>query len=45
MKKGTIRPADKVVIFNTGAAQKYAEVVEEELPRIDITRPMDWANI
>jgi len=45
IKKGTIRPTDKVVIFNTGAAQKYAEAVEEELPRIDITRPVDWTSL
>jgi threonine synthase len=45
IKKGTIRSTDKVVIFNTGAAQKYSEAVQEQLPRIDITRPLDWANI
>ena len=35
----------QVVIFNTGAAQKYPEAVAEKLPRIDITKPIDWDAI
>ena len=29
VKAGTIRPEEKVVVFNTGAAQKYLECLEE----------------
>ncbi|MBA4149822.1 MAG: threonine synthase [Verrucomicrobia bacterium] len=43
--KGTIKPTDKILIFNTGAAQKYPEAVQENLPRIDITKPIDWDKI
>jgi threonine synthase len=36
-----IDPNEKVVIFNTGAAQKYPEVVRLELPRVDKEKPLD----
>jgi threonine synthase len=39
---GTIKPDEEVVVFNTGAAQKYPEVVPLELPRIDKDRPVDY---
>ena len=39
---GWIRPDEKVVVFNTGAAQKYMEVMRCDLPKIDITQPIDW---
>lgn len=41
VRDGRVRPADRVVVFNTGAAQKYAECLAAELPRIDHTNP-DW---
>jgi threonine synthase len=34
-ERGEIRPHDEVVIFNTGAAQKYLEAVPLNLPRLD----------
>src|SRR5262245_15405600 len=37
---GQIKPGDEVVIFNTGAAQKYLEAVPLSLPRLDKDRPM-----
>ncbi|SPE61045.1 Threonine synthase [Verrucomicrobia bacterium] len=43
--RGFIKAKDRVVIFNTGAAQKYPEAVQETLPRIDITKPVDWSSI
>lgn len=45
LQRGTIKPDDRVVIFNTGAAQKYPEAVREELPRIDITKPIEWETL
>jgi len=39
---GWIRPEEKVVVFNTGAAQKYVEAMQCDLPKLDITRPIDW---
>src|SRR3954453_17702540 len=44
-KRGTIKPTDKILIFNTGASQKYPEAVNEQLARIDITKPIDWEKI
>lgn len=45
LKKGTIKPTDRILIFNTGASQKYPEAVNEELARVDISKPIDWAKI
>jgi threonine synthase len=45
---GQIRSHEKVVVFNTGAAQKYPEVVPIDLPRIDKDKPFDghlWDKI
>jgi len=41
--QGTVRARDRVLIFNTGAAQKYPESVTAEVPRIDLNEPVDWA--
>jgi threonine synthase len=40
-----IRPDEEVVVFNTGAAQKYPEVVPLQLPRLDKDRPVDYAAL
>ncbi len=41
-----IDPAERIVVYNTGAAQKYPEVVQPlELPRLDKDRPLDAAMI
>ncbi len=42
---GWIKPHEQVVLFNTGAAQKYPEAIAADLPRVDITRPIDWDSI
>ena len=39
--RGVIEPHETTVIFNTGAAQKYVEVIKTDLPRLDHHRP-DW---
>lgn len=39
---GWIQPGERVVIFNTGAAQKYVETLRVELPHLDKDRPIDW---
>jgi threonine synthase len=38
---GQIEPEESVVVFNTGAVQKYPEAVPLNLPRIDKNRPLD----
>jgi threonine synthase len=42
---GQVRPGEEVVVFNTGAAQKYPEAVPLELPRLDVRRPVDYAAL
>jgi threonine synthase len=43
--KGHISAEDEVVVFNTGAAQKYPEVVPLDLPRLDKDKPVDYAAL
>ena len=42
---GRVRPEDEIVVFNTGAAQKYPEAVPLRLPTIDKDQPIDWAAL
>jgi threonine synthase len=42
---GWVKPDEEVVVFNTGAAQKYLEAIEQPLPSIDLNRPLDWESI
>ncbi len=42
---GWIRPHERVVLFNTGAAQKYVEAIRAELPRLDLGQPLDWGRL
>jgi len=44
LRDGKIRPDERIVIFNTGAAQKYPEAVQETLPSLDINCPIDWSS-
>ncbi len=40
--EGWVKEGDEVVLFNTGAAQKYPEAVPLDLPRVDKDRPVDY---
>lgn len=40
-----VAPDDRVVIFNTGALQKYVEVMTTQLQRLDIEQPINWESI
>jgi threonine synthase len=42
VKGGQIGPDEEVIVFNTGAAQKYPETVPLDLPRLDQNRPVDY---
>jgi threonine synthase len=42
VRGGQIGPDEEVVVFNTGAAQKYPETVPLDLPRIDRNRPVEY---
>jgi threonine synthase len=43
--RSQIKPGDSVVVFNTGAAQKYLEAVPLKLPRLDKDRPVDYQGL
>ncbi len=40
-----ISPTDRIVLFNTGAAQKYVEVLPERHLRIDINEKNWWEGL
>jgi threonine synthase len=42
---GMIRPGDEVVVFNTGAAQKYLEALPPRLPVLDKDKPVDYESL
>jgi threonine synthase len=42
---GRIGADETVLVFNTGAAQKYPEIVALDLPRIDKDQPMDYESL
>jgi threonine synthase len=42
---GRIKPEEEVVVFNTGAAQKYPEIVALNLPRVDKNEPVDYDRL
>jgi threonine synthase len=44
LKRGLVQRDETIVIFNTGAAQKYIEVIDAPLPRLDHNR-IDWSVI
>jgi threonine synthase len=44
-KMGEITPGETVVVFNTGAAQKYPEVMPFDLPRLDRNQPVDYVKL
>jgi threonine synthase len=42
---GWMKPDERVVIFNTGAAQKYVEAITASPRSIDLQQPIDWDAI
>lgn len=45
VQDGRVTDADRVVIFNTGAVQKYVEAMRCELARLDVNQAIDWDAI
>jgi threonine synthase len=41
--EGKVRRDEEIVVFNTGAVQKYPEAVPLKLPRLDKDKPLDEA--
>jgi threonine synthase len=45
VREGKVGADEHVVVFNTGAAQKYPEAVPLALPRISKNQPIDWKSL
>jgi threonine synthase len=45
VQRGWIQPQERIVLFNTGAAQKYVEAIRCDLPRINLAQPLDWERM
>ncbi len=43
VKNGRVGRDEEIIVFNTGAAQKYPEAVKLDLPRIDKNRAVNYA--
>jgi len=44
-QSGWLSPAERVVIYNCGAAQKYPHVAVPQLPQLDPHQPIDWNSL
>ncbi len=42
--RGWVGPQERIVVFNTGAAQKYVEALDVPLPRVSLSEPIDWGQ-
>ena len=45
VSQGKVKSNDRVLVFNTSASQKYPESVNIDLPKLDLSQPVDWANL
>jgi threonine synthase len=45
VEEGEVKPGQKVVLFNTGAAQKYPEIAPLRLPRLNKDEPIDYQSL
>jgi threonine synthase len=45
VREGSIAPDEEVVVFNTGAAQKYVECLPGDLPRLARGVEPDWVEL
>ena len=45
LEQGRVGRDDEIVVFNTGAAQKYPEAVPLDLPRLDKDHAIDYERL
>jgi threonine synthase len=45
LASGWLKPKERVVLFNTGAVQKYVEAIQTELPVFRNSQPIDWSQL
>lgn len=44
-ESGWLNRDARVVLFNTGAANKYTEAIKVDLPKLDLSRPIDFLSL
>jgi hypothetical protein len=44
-RSGAVGRDEEVVVFNTGAAQKYVEALSRPLPRLGAPDSVDWERL
>jgi threonine synthase len=45
LANGVIRPSERVLVFNTGGAMKYPDLIEEPIRRLDLGQAPDWQAV
>ena len=45
LANGTIRPSDHVLLFNTGGAMKYPDLIEEPTRHLDLAQSPNWQTL
>jgi threonine synthase len=45
LERGHVRPEERILVFNTGAAQKYPEAIPLAPRRLDIRKPVPWSEL
>ena len=45
VQQGQVKPNEEIVVFNTGAGQKYPEAVPITLPHLDKNQPVDYHRL
>ncbi len=45
LQSGAVRPDEEIIVFNTGAVQKYPETIKLSLPELDRNQPIDYARL
>ena len=45
VKTGQVQRDEEIIVFNTGAAQKYPEVLPPNLPRLDKDQPIAYDRL
>ena len=45
LANGTIQPSDRVLVFNTGGAMKYPDLIEEPTRHLDLAQSPNWQAV
>ncbi len=45
LSNGSIKPSERILVFNTGGAMKYPELIEEPIYRHNLSEAFEWSVI